>query len=468
MHKILLLSVTFISFSLLSFADNGFSIKPQPSWVQSIKYDTSFHLYDDNKEDGGTYLLIDHQQNVGLEEWYRHHVVYIEEEAGIRNYSDIWIDYNPAYQQLIFHKLIIHRNGKQINRLKKKDFNVVQNETELERKIYSGNYSAGINIEDVQVGDIIEYAYTTKGENPIFKGLYSDYFSLNYDLPINKLLLRVVYPQNRKISYKLSNTDQEPEKNLVAGNVELKWEVSNVPEVILNDNLPSWYRAYATVQFSEFDSWQDVIKWSEPLYVNIDITGTALEDKLNEITADKTTEEEKINAVVEFVQDEVRYVGIEVSEHSHKPHNPAEAYRKRFGDCKDKTYLLVTLLKHLGVEACPAYVHTGLKHVIADYLPAPTVFNHVIVAISQGDTLYFIDPTISDQGGDYKSKYNGSYKKALVLHNEFGGVTDIPLNTKEKVVIDEYIEVADTLEPTTYEVITTFYGGEADRARSRI
>lgn len=464
--KKLLVQLLFLLLITVSQAENQFFIQPNPEWIQTIEYDKNFHLYNDNKEDGGTYLLLDYQQNIDFQESFRHFAIKIEEETGIQNYSDIWIDYDPSYEQLIFHKLLIHRDNKIINKLQKKNFKIVQNETQLERKIYSGNYSAGINIEDVQVGDIIEYSYTIKGENPIFKGKYFDRYNLEYSVPINKLYLQITYPANRPIQYKLIKTDHNPEVLKSNNNVTLKWELTNIPEVVLNSNLPSWFIAYGKVQFSEFNNWTDVIEWSKPLYIDVNIEGTELEQQYANLIDHVSGTEKKINELIRFVQDEVRYVGIEVNEYSHKPHNPVEVYKKRFGDCKDKTYLLITLLNKLGINAWPAYVNTSLRQNINEFLPSPTIFNHVIVALEFNGQTYFIDPTISNQRGDFRKAYNGNYKSALILNNENDKPIEIPSNKFEKIVIHERIEASDTAAPATYNITSTYFGGEADKTRS--
>ncbi len=52
-------------------------------------------------------------------------------------------------------------------------FKVLQNEKDLSKFIYSGTYDAFLLLEDVRKGDRIEYAYTIKGDNPIFGRKYA-------------------------------------------------------------------------------------------------------------------------------------------------------------------------------------------------------------------------------------------------------------------------------------------------------
>lgn len=467
MKKILLILIIHLIASLSLIAgDKQFYISKASQWVKAIEYDKNFHLYENNQDNGGTYLLLDYQTDVASEEFYAHTVIKIDEKAGIASYSDIWINYDPSYQRLIFHKLVLHRNGKTINKLKRKDFKIVQNETDLERKIYSGDYSAGIFLEDVQVGDIIEYAYTIKGRNPVLKGNYFSSFNLEYSVPINKLYLQINYPKARHINYKLIESKHTPKKVINGSQVNLTWELDNVAEVLSNTNTPKWFIAYGQVQFSEFTTWEELRQWSQVLYPKIDIKNSKLDRKIQDLTKGLNSAHEKVNAVIRFVQDDIRYVGIEVNVNSHKPHHPIETFKKRFGDCKDKSYLLVTMLNHLGVNAWVSYVHTDLKYKISDYLPSPYIFNHVVVAIFHINELNFIDPTLSNQGGDYTKSYFVDNTKAFIISDFYKEPYFISSGSTEKIIINEKYEILDSIAPVKYTVNSTYYGGEADAMRA--
>ena len=53
------------------------------------------------------------------------------------------------------------------------------------------------------------------------------------------------------------------------------------------------------------------------------------------------------------MQDEVRYLGLENGISAYKPSSPNKVYNQRFGDCKDKSLLLVTMLNQMNIEAYP-------------------------------------------------------------------------------------------------------------------
>ncbi len=91
--------------------------------------------------------------------------------------------------------------------------------------------------------------------------------------------------------------------------------------------------------------------------------------RIKAIETGYSTQGEKIAAVLNFVQEEVRYLGFESGLGSYKPFAPNQVFEQRYGDCKDKSLLMVTMLRKMGIEAYPVLVNTALKHNINAVLP---------------------------------------------------------------------------------------------------
>ena len=100
------------------------------------------------------------------------------------------------------------------------------------------------------------------------------------------------------------------------------------------------------------------------------------------------------------MQDNIRYVGIEMGENSHRPHPPSETLALAYGDCKDKTLLLVSLLSAAGFDAEPFLVNTKSTAALQRWLPSADTFNHVITRVKLNGQAHFIDPTLSYQAGN--------------------------------------------------------------------
>jgi hypothetical protein len=175
-------------------------------------------------------------------------------------------------------------------------------------------------------------------------------------------------------------------------------------------------------------------------------------------------------AALRFVQDDVRYMGIELGPYSHTPTQPTKVFQRRFGDCKDKSLLLSTILNSLGIEASPALVNTSAQFTLNDWQPSPFAFDHVIVRATLSGRNYWVDATANLQRGGLAELYNPNYGRALVLRDGVGGLEEIRREIGDAATT-EVVEVysAPSYEaPAVLEVSTTYRNVDANDVRSWI
>src|SRR5262249_7398246 len=79
--------------------------------------------------------------------------------------------------------------------------------------------------------------------------------------------------------------------------------------------------------------------------------------------------------------------------------SPNVVLTRRYGDCKDKSLLLITLLKELGIPSDPVLLQFGRRNGLERSLPSPGLFNHVIVRVNVDGHFYYLDPTRLGQHG---------------------------------------------------------------------
>lgn len=172
-------------------------------------------------------------------------------------------------------------------------------------------------------------------------------------------------------------------------------------------------------------------------------------------------------AVLRFVQDEIRYLGIELGRHSHLPNPPARVLERRFGDCKDKSLLLCTALNALGIEAYPALVNTEAGRTLAERQPSPFAFDHVIVRARLDGKVYWLDATVPQQRGPLSGLPSPEYERALVVRQGSGELEEIPLlsSASPTTSVKDVYTVESYDLPVLLEVITTYREADADAAR---
>ena len=344
---------------------------------------------------------------------------------------------------------------------------MIQQEEGLDQQLYNGTLAAIVFLSDLRVGDIVDYAYTVSGENPVFSGRYAEGLYLAGGQPIHHLNFRLVWPADRTLKIRNANIEIEPKVTTAGNETEYIWERREVPAIDVEDKTPAWFSPYPTVSLSEFQTWRDVVQWALPLYASGNPMPPALLSKVHKWQSEFTTPEERTVAALRFVQDEIRYLGIELGRYSHQPTLPAKVFARRFGDCKDKSLLLVEILKSLGVEATPALVDSTDGRLLGQQQPSPFAFDHVIVRAQIAGKTYWLDPTMSYQRGSLDKYYDPPYEGALELRDGISELEKIPLPTinSGKIVIREKYEGKNSEGPISLVVDTTYIGAEADSMR---
>jgi transglutaminase-like putative cysteine protease len=468
-----LFQITLLFFALLSFSSgHAQTTRPVvcnvPQWVEPINPDDKIRVNPNDVEDGYFYVLADNQKNVEERSSFYHTATKIISEAGVQNGSQISIDFDPQYEKLCIHKIELVRNGQRINKLDLSKINTLQRESDLERNIYDGTFTANLILDDVRKGDMIEYSYTLKGRNPIFSEKFSTTFYTQYGVPVGELNQRLICRSSRKITIKEYNNSIKPEITQSAGNTIYKWHTVNIKPLSAEDKLPQWYDPYPYTSLSEYGSWAEVKEWAKKLFVVKGSVDKELKDSVKAIRARSNSDFEKALNALRFVQNQIRYMGIEIGVYSHLPNTPNKVFRQRFGDCKDKSLLLCTMLKELEIESHPVLINTTAKGEMINTLPSPLSFNHCTVLIMLYGKKYWVDPTIAYQGGTLQTNAFPDYAYGLVVTDASTDLTRIEAVSRGNIVVREIFDITSLEGACDLTVHTTYEGDEADIIRHQI
>lgn len=443
-----------------------FVVGPPSSWVWSETFDRQSLAAKVDSSSGQHWLLIEHQVNVPEDETYYHFIRQILTVSGVQNGSTLTADFNPGYESLTLHWVRVWRGGSRLDRLDTNKVNIVRQERDIDQGILDGKRSAVLVLDDVRVGDIVDFAYSVKGANPVF----SERFSLNVDVqkeePVERLMTRVRWPSQKHLYGKMHGCSVQAAVARTNGLVDYLWNLRQVPEIHLEDSLPAWCDPKPWVQLSDFRSWAEVNQWALDLFKNTSPLSPELAQK---IAAWKNipSREQQVLAALRFVQDDVRYFGIEIGASAEKPSNPSTVFSRRFGDCKDKSLLFVTILRGLGIEAWPVLVNTQLRHTLDDWQPAADAFDHCIAVVRFDGQTHWLDPTAGYQRGPLAAHYLPNYERGLVISPTTAALSIIPHNTGiPQTATTEHFRLGGKTDAASLRVTTVAEGRDADRIRA--
>jgi transglutaminase-like putative cysteine protease len=446
-----------------------YQVGPAPAWVHPVAAASASRRQGSGY--GGTEsLLSDSQTRIEADgiTAYRHYVSKALDSKGVQEVAAISLSFDPTYQKLTLIAVDVLRDGHRIAKIGSATIRVLHRETELEYQLFDGNKTVNVAIDDVRVGDIVEYAYSLSGLNPVFNNRVAGGAYLQWGVPVDRVFVRLLVPPGRHISLSARNTKAQAAVTQTDGYSDYRWDLDSVRALRVEKDAPPGFDPYASVQWSEFPDWKAVVAWALPLYRIPDSVGADVMAEVARIRAAHAAPEQRLLAVLHLVQRDIRYLGVEVGPGSHAPTAPALVYKRRFGDCKDKAMLTLSMLTALGIEARPALVQTD-RSLSADLAANPHAFNHVIVrAIVNGKT-YWIDPTRAPQKGDLDHLYQPDYGLALVLEQASGALVRMTPPVAARTVIRSVFDAGEGADrPVRYTISTTVQGAAAERMRADI
>jgi hypothetical protein len=241
-------------------------------------------------------------------------------------------------------------------------------------------------------------------------------WQIQLSIPVVNAALELALPPGGR--YAESWSRFTPVKPVETEANHLRWEIKDVPALDL-DNIhytPSWEALAARMSIKWGDSavkgvseqWRAIGQWQEQLEEHRSDPTPEITAKAQELTAGAPDLYTKLSRITDYIQKNVRYFVVMRGIGGLQAHFAADIYRNRYGDCKDKTTLLIAMLQAVGVRA--HYLHVDSRRGIINPEAPSLVGNHMITAIelpdgendprlvarvkaANGKTLLIFDPT---------------------------------------------------------------------------
>jgi len=440
-----------------------------PSWVKPLEVpldEVSVKPSQVNLQ----YLLIDTQRNWEEKSLYCHFAVKTLTQSGVENISRLTINFDPSYTQIVMHDIRVFRDGKWLDRLENTRYNLVQRETDLEKNLYNGDLALIYFLDDIRKGDLVEYSYSINGSHPFFSSHYAERIYLQGDSSVEKITHRFL--GNPDLSFLIKPTNIELEPKVADLNPSLRewvWEISNTEPYLYEAGQPIWYNPPAQIEMSQYQTWEEVAQKIYPLYVlpsdftqSIPLEMQILVEQWKTSTSDVS---KRALLALRFVQDQIRYLGFEEDMGAFQPTDPRLVFQRRFGDCKDKSFLLHALLQLMDIPSKPLLVHSVRGKQLAEILPTPFAFDHLVLQLEIDGSIYYVDPTFTLQGGSLQTNFFPSYGYGLLLSNNSKGLISLPEAVFKHPVEFEMICTLESENLAHLTMKTIFHGPQADEWR---
>ncbi|HEX3377656.1 MAG TPA: transglutaminase domain-containing protein [Candidatus Acidoferrales bacterium] len=237
-----------------------------------------------------------------------------------------------------------------------------------------------ISTPGAEDGSLVGSEVVTEGRIPIS----GEKFQMEEELPVRVRELHVSVPSG-SLRWFLNH----PERVEVVSQSEkdATFRAQNRSAVAAEEDAPPFTSVAAMVVINydakgpgALQSWEQAGLYYHTLFDTGEKPETEIASQVDTLAKTQSDTLSKIDALYTYVSRQIRYVAIEIGVGGYQPHPPADVYKNKYGDCKDKATLLISMLGKIGLRAYPALVGTRGDVEADPKVPTLATFDHMIVA----------------------------------------------------------------------------------------
>ena len=422
----------------LSQLNTSASVSPEVSPVNIVDIDSESIIAEASKRDryldADVIILLNQFSHdispTGQSRYTTHQIVKLLTQRGIEKYDDIAIPYQPNAQNLNVNIARTITPDGTIVQPSDEGYNEVTPPGLLSYNIYSDVLWKVISMPALSPGTIIEYQVTFQdiasesvGKQTWFWGG----FNFQSTIPTLEARYALRLPDDLKFRWKTHNCELTPQVQQASETTTYLWSATDVPPIDEETGMPAVNDVAMRLSYSSLESWDEVYTWYKDLAKNRYHADHAIQSVVDQLTVNIPKTEDKIREIYNFVASKIRYVGIELGQSAYQPSPASDVMNNLYGDCKDKTTLLITMLDLVGVKAFPVLLNPLPHERIDTDLPSLGQFSHMIAAVPNSNGGYiWLDATSNTCSfGDLPDVNQG--RKGFLIGDESGKFIDIPI-----------------------------------------
>lgn len=397
LRKGLLLCSTLLC-SAPALAGETVRYEPAPAWVApatlpAVRPGPPLVLYDDQRriEEGRLWSYVDR-------------AVRVDNPQMVTGAGTLQAQWLPDKGDLIVHRVSILRGGQEVDVLAGgARFEILRRELQLEQRVVDGSLTATLAVPGLRVGDVLRVSYsTTISDQALDREVQTTAFLPAKPFEVGSARVRLSWPQGSPVRWRASRGLDLGQPVTADGfnTLEVKLPLAELPE--MPDDAPLRYRMPPLLQASTFADWAEVSRVMAPLFATTGTVppGSPIAAEVARIRSGNKGQLQQAVAALRVVQDQISYFLNGMQGGNYIPQSPAETWDKRYGDCKAKALLLLSMLRELGIESEAVVVASQTGDAVPVMLPQPGAFDHVIVRAVIAGKEYWLDGTSSGASMD--------------------------------------------------------------------
>ncbi len=371
------------------------------------------------------------------------------DDNGVTQFSTLEFDFDPSYEQLYVNRVVVRdADGDVLARGGLNTYYITNSDTGYEA---STEKTVHIPVPSLAPGVTIESVVTRR--TSVDEGTFPlDTVYLSSDRPIDYSALFVTGEHGR-LRYE-QNDVPKPKRRGEA----LVWELQRPVAFRWEPLQPYFDQILPWVQLGTVsDTWADA--GSDYLAkIEDKLDAGSMADRAGRLVEGVASRTRQIEILSAYVQDEIHYEAIEFGRRAYIPKTARETMRDRYGDCKDHSVLLYSMLRAVGIDAMLALVN--LNQQVMPTLPNTDQFDHMIVSIPHENGRLYVDATDKDlrlgrlpprsMAGNYALEL-GPAPALLQIPEYTSDLTGLSVERVVEARGNEFIDVTETARFTGYQ-----------------
>jgi tetratricopeptide (TPR) repeat protein/transglutaminase-like putative cysteine protease len=367
----------------------------------------------------------------------------VQSEAGVEQWGQLVMGYNSANERVeIPYVRVLQANGRVVTAAP----DAVQDlsaPVEREAPVYTDYRQKHITVPGLRPGDVLEYDLVTVTHTALAPGQ----FWMQYDFDKGDIVLQeqleIDIPQGRAVKLK-TKPGVDPVVTEKDGRRTYRWTASHLEREDEDKDKKDKKKKPPTepeppaIQLTTFDSWEQMGRWYAGLEKDRLQPTPEIKAKAAELTAGKTSDIDKIEALYDYVATNFRYISLSFGVGRYQPHAAADVLHNQYGDCKDKHTLLAALLEAQGFHPSSVLINSSRK--LDPDVPSPSQFDHMITLVPLGKEEIWMDTT-TEVAPFRLLSFNIRKKQALVIPDE--GTTHLEETPADPPMRDSQAEDID-------------------------
>jgi transglutaminase-like putative cysteine protease/tetratricopeptide (TPR) repeat protein len=315
--------------------------------------------------------------------------VEIRNQAGVKAFSILPFEFASNSEHIeIDYVRVRHADGSVVT-TPSADAQELPAEVTRQAPFYSDIKQEQIPVRSLQPGDLLEYKLRIVRTKPEAPGRFwggDSFFLPSSGAVIRSETIELHVPKDGYIqvwspNYKSTTMDTATERGYRWQSSQLAPTAGQKKNALLKlDKNPTLGTSddppLPQIAWTNFHTWQEVGAWYRSLEGSRTEPDDDIRAKVATLTAGKTTPDEKARAIYGYVSAQVRYIGVAFGIGRFQPHQAGDVLSNQYGDCKDKSTLLIAMLSAAGINADAVLIGAGITFNAA--LPSPASFNHAI------------------------------------------------------------------------------------------